>query len=242
MNNLTRFTKLTAPEKRGRYKLESVVKTKEEIAFILKEVEYKQAVGYFAVGERLVAMKEKLGHGKFMAYVENKFPYCQRVANTYMLLFDYYKDDPASLASLGYREALMKAGIIKPKEGVVASVVDSLLPLEPLPPYHQLKFDYVYIFQQKPLNMNVRNMKNFRLMVMEDEIALFEKDVKGFRAAAKLNVFGKNDPRMKQHYKIASEKIQMALEEYFQLYEFALLEDELKMKKALNKKKEKSGA
>jgi len=69
MNNLTRFTKLTDPNN-GEYKIESVAETKKEITFILREVEYKQAVGYFAVGQRLTAMKEKLEHGKFMAYVE----------------------------------------------------------------------------------------------------------------------------------------------------------------------------
>ena len=43
MNNLTRFTKLT--DGNGNYKIESIAETKKEIAFILKEVEYKQAVG-----------------------------------------------------------------------------------------------------------------------------------------------------------------------------------------------------
>jgi len=225
MNDTTRFTKLTDLNRRDEYKIESVPETKREIAFILQEVEYWQAVGYFAVGERLVAMKEKLEHGKFMSYIENEFPYSHKTANEYMRLFEFYKDDPSSLGSLGYREALIKAGIIKPKE----SVIEALLPIEP-PPYQQLEFDYDYIFKQKPLNMNVRQLKNFRLMVMEDEIALFEKGVKGYRAAANLNIFGKNDPRMKQHYKKAAEHIQMALEEYYQFYEFALLDDAEKMK------------
>jgi hypothetical protein len=238
MNNITRFTKLTDLNKSGNYQIESIAETKKEIAFIIQEVEYKQAVGYFAVGARLAAMKEKLkdqhGHGKFMTYVENEFPYCQRTAQRYMRLYDLYKDDPASLGSLSYREALKKAGIIKLKE----SVVETLLPIEPLPPYQQLEFDYDFIFKQKPLNMDIRQLKNFRLMVMDNEIALFEKGVKGYRAAANLNVFGKNEPRMKKFYKQAAERIQMALEEYYQFYEFALLEDAQKMQEALNNKNE----
>ena len=228
MNSTTRFIKLTDPKNGGKYKIESLAETKREIVFLIGELEHKQAVVYFAVGERLEAMKEKLEHGKFMSYIENEFPYCYKVATNYMRLFDFYKDDPSSLGSLGYREALIKAGILKPKE----SVIEALLPIEPLPPYQQLEFDYDFIFKQKPLNMNVRQLKNFRLMVMEDEIALFEKGVKGYRAAANLNIFGKNDPRMKQHYKKAAEDIQKALEEYFQFYEFALLDDKEKLKGA----------
>jgi hypothetical protein len=223
MNNITRFTKLTDPNKRGKYKIESIAETKKEIVFILQEIEYKQATGYFAVGERLAAMKEKL-RGKFMIYVENEFPYSHRTATEYMRLYDCYKDDPASLGSLGYREALMKAGIIKPRE----SIIEPFLPVEPLPPLNVVEFDYDFIFSQKPLNMNVRQLKKFRLLVMDDEIALFEKGVKGYRAAANLNVFGKNDPRMKKFYKQATEKVQMALEEYYQFYEFTLLEDKKK--------------
>ena len=183
-------------------------------------------------------MKEKLEHGKFQTYIENEFPYCYRSAVNYMRLFDFYKDDPSSLGFLGYREALMKAGIIKPKD----SIIEPLLPIEPLPPYHQMEFDHDFIFKQKPLNMDVRQLKKFRFQIMEDEIALFEKGVKGYRAAANLNIFGKNDPRMKKYYKRTAEKIQMALEEYYQFYEFALMEDDQKMKEVLNEKKEKSGA
>jgi hypothetical protein len=221
MNNITRFTKLTDYNKRGKYTIESIAETKKEIVFILHEVEYKQAVGYFAVGERLTAMKEKLEHGKFLAYLENGFPYSRQVANNYMRLYDFYKDDPASLGSLGYREALMKAGIIKHKE----SIIEPLLPIEPLPPYHQLEFDYDEIFKQKPLNMDVRQLNKFRFTIMDDEIALFEKGIKGYRAVANLNVFGRNDPRMKKFYIKATEKIQMVLEEYYQFYECTLLED-----------------
>ena len=234
MNNTTRFGKLTDPNKRGKYIIESVTETKREIAFMLQEVESKQAAGYFAVGERLTAMKKKLEHGKFMAYLENEFPYCQQTANKYMRLFEFYKEDPASLGSLGYREALMKAGIMKPRESVVEALLQTI---EPLPPYHPPEFDYDFIFKQKPLNMDVRDLKKFRLLAMDGEIALFEKGVKGYRAAANLNLFGKNNPQMKKLYKRAVEKIQMALEEYYQFYEFTLREDAQKMKEALNGKK-----
>jgi len=227
MNNITRFTKLTDP-KNSKYIIESITDTKKEIAFLLKEVEYKQAVGYFAVGERLTAMKEKLEHGKFMAYVENEFPYTHKTANEYMRLYEAYKDDPSTLNALTYREALKQAGIINVKESIQKHVIETLL--EPLPPCPQLEFDYDLIFKQQPLNMNVRQLKNFRLMVMGDEIALFEKGEKGYRAAANLNLFGKNDPRMQKHYKKASEMIQMAIEEYYQFYEFALLEDKQVLK------------
>jgi len=226
MNEVTRYNRLTDLKNGGKYEIESVPETKREIAFILHEVERGQALGYFAVGERLVALKEKFEHGKFLSYIEDEFPYSERVAQYYMRLYEYYKNDPSSLGSMGYRAALIKAGIIKPKNGVI----ETLLPIEPLPPYQQVEFDYGYIFSQKPLNMDVRQLKNFRLMVMEDEIALFEKGVKGYRAAANLNVFGKNDPRMKKHYSRVVEKIQMALEEYYQFYEFALLDDKEKIK------------
>jgi hypothetical protein len=221
MNDLTRFNKLTDPAKRGKYQFESVAKTKGEIDSILKVYTVMTAVTAFSVGERLAILKEQLGHGKFMKYVEKEFSFSYSTATRYMRLFERYKDNPAEMEKFGLTEALMNAGIIKPKE----SIIEPLLPIEPLPPYHQLEFDYDFIFKQKPLNMDVRQLKNFRFAVMDDEIALFEKGVKGYRAAANLSVFGKNDPRMKKFYIKAAEKIQMALEEYYQFYEFTLLED-----------------
>jgi len=118
MNNLTRFTKMTAKEKRGAYQIETVAKTKEEIKFLCDEFLTKTALAAFSIGERLAAMKAQLEHGKFLSYLEKEFLYTKKTAQNYMRLFEYFKDEPSALESFGIKDALIKAGIIKSKESM----------------------------------------------------------------------------------------------------------------------------
>ena len=208
MNNQTRFDKLTNI-KNGKYKIESIAETKKEIAFIIQEVECKQAVGYFAVGERLTAIKEKLEHGKFLAYLENEFPYSRQTAYNYMRLYEFYKDDPASLGSLGYREALIKAGIIdskRPDKNTCGKI-------EYGNPDKQYEFPWEYAFEKPPLS-NAK-LNNYRIETPGNhDIYLIRR---GFNAPIKIVDILLSEPEENANtlYRGMLEDFQRALEKYF---------------------------
>ena len=61
-------------------------------------------------------MKSLVEHGRFLKFVEKKFPFSRKTANQYMRLYERFKDDPGELKKFGLRQALVWAGIIKPKE------------------------------------------------------------------------------------------------------------------------------
>ena len=88
MNDLTRFEKLTAPEKRGEYKIENLKKTKDEVIFICNFNMKVTAASAYCAGERLVAMKETMEYGKFSAWIEKEFPLSRRTAYRYMSFYE----------------------------------------------------------------------------------------------------------------------------------------------------------
>jgi len=218
MNNTTRFNRLTDPKNGGKYKIESLAETKREIVFLVGELEHKQAVVYFAVGERLTAMKEKLEHGKFMSYIENEFPYCQQTANKYMRLFDFYKDDPSSLGSLNYREALITAGIIKPKESNECSKYNRVdLGGDP----GQINFDFGELFEA-PSAINPK-LQNYRTIGdLLSEIIVVRRADDGTLTSKRIVKICENIPQntlLKIAYKTMSQKIQTTVEEYLAILE-----------------------
>jgi len=219
MNNLTRFQKMTSREKRGKYKYETVTKTKEEIKFLCNELLIKTALAAFSIGERLVAMKDNLDHGKFLSYLEREFPLTYRTANRYMHLFEYFKNDPSAIESRGIKEALIKAGIIKPKEDMACVEGYNRIDLGGDP--GQMKFDFAELFDApSAINPKLQNYRTVGDLVSEiivvrrtDDGSLTSKCIIKICEDIPQDVF------LKQAYKTMSKKTQMAVEEYLSVLE-----------------------
>jgi len=221
MNNLLRFTKMVAKEKRGKYKYENPQKTKEDIKFLCNEVVIKTALAAFAIGERLVALKAHLKHGKFRSYIEKEFPFAKSTAFNYMKLFEFFKDDPLALEGFGYQEALIKAGIIKPKEAMECYEGYNRIDLGGDP--GQMKFDFGELFEAPAAaNKSLQNYRTVGDLVSEIIVVKRTKDgsiinkrfVRIFEDVPK-------DPLLRVGYITLSKKIQAASEEYLGLLEDA---------------------
>jgi len=221
MNNLLRFTKMVAKEKRGTYKIKTIIDTKEEIKFLCNEVVIKTALAAFAIGERLAAMKAQLEHGKFLSYLEKEFPLSRITANNYIRLFEFFKDDPLALEDFGYREALIKAGIIKPKEAMECYEGYNRIDLGGDP--GQMNFDFGELFEAPAAaNKSLQNYRTVGDLVSEIIVVKRTKDgtiinkrfVRIFEDVPK-------DPLLRVGYITMSKKIQAASEEYLGLLEDA---------------------
>jgi len=88
MNDLTRFNKLTSPENREEYRIESLKKTEDEILFLCAyQLKVTAAVAYF-VGQRLIAVRKELGYGKFSEWLGKKFHFAKRTAYNYITFYE----------------------------------------------------------------------------------------------------------------------------------------------------------
>ena len=214
MNNLTRFTKMTAKEKRGGYQFESIKKTKEEVKFLCNELLIKTALGAFGIGERLVILKAKLGHGKFMSYLEKEFPLSYKTATNYMRLFEFFKEDPSTLESYGFKEALIMAGIIRPKESMECYEGYNRIDLGGDP--GQMKLDFEELFEA-PAACN-RSLKNYRTVgdLVSEIIVVRRTDDGGFTSKCIVKICEDipPDPIKRQAYKAMSQETQAAVEKY----------------------------
>jgi len=213
MNNLSRFTKITAKEKRGKYKYETPQKTKEEIKFLCNELIIKTALAAFAVGERLVALKAHLEHGKFQSYLEKEFPFKKTTAHYYMRLFEFFKDDPLALEGRGYKEALEDAGIIQPKKAMEEEGYNRVdLGGDP----GQIKFDFGELFEL-PAAANT-SLKNYRTVGnLVSEIIVVKRTADGKlinKRFVSIHEDIPQEPLLRQAYITMSKKIQAASEEY----------------------------
>jgi hypothetical protein len=229
MNDITRFNKLTS-EVDGEYIIDSLKKTKEEIFFLCDFHTTVTAGTAFFVGKRLAAMKahpEHGAHGKFLKYLEKEFPYSHKTANNYMRLYEAYKDNPEAMHDIGLRQALINAGIIKDKPKKIIP----LLPSEEKSEYNDYSSAVIAeAFKKPPLNKNVTHLKKHRFGINGNEITLFKKGHNQLITAASLNLPGTSDPRLNKKYKALLIDVQKNLEEYFQQYEYALLEDKQVLK------------
>ena len=221
MNNLSRFTKMTAKEKRGTYQIKTIKETKEEIKFLCAELLIKTVLGAFAIGERLAAMKAQIQHGKFLSYLEKEFPFSRMTANNYMRLFEYFKDDPLALEGFGYREALIKAGIIKPKEAMADVEGYNRVDLGGDP--GQLKFDFGELFEL-PAAAN-KSLQNYRTVgELVSEIIVVKRTEDGKLISKRFAHFSEDipqDPMLKAAYREMSLSTQGAIENYLAVLERA---------------------
>jgi len=219
MNNITRFKKITAKEKRGTYQIETIAKTKEEIKFLCNELLIKTALVAFSVGERLVAMKAQLEHGKFLSYLEKEFIYSKRTAQNYMQLFEYFKDDPSALESFGIKDALIKAGVIKPKEAMADADGYNRIDLGGDP--GQLKLDFEELFELPAAGNHA--LQNYRTVGdLVSEIIVVKRTTDGKLISKRFAHFSEDipqNPLLRQGYKTMSRKTREAIEGYLALVE-----------------------
>jgi hypothetical protein len=219
MNTITRFTKLTAPENRGTYKIESIAKTKEEIAFLCRELVLKTVFGAFSIGERLVAMKAQLEHGKFLKYLEKEFPYSHKTARQYMLLYERFKDDPGELEKFGLKEALIWAGIIKPKEVMECAEGYNRIDLGGDP--GQLRLDYSELFELPAVGN--KSLKNYRtIAALLSEIIVVRRLNDGGLISKRFVQFCEDIPQdsvCKNAYKTMALETQASIEKYLAVVE-----------------------
>ena len=219
MNNLTRFTKMTAKEKRGTYQIETIAKTKEEIKFLCNELLLKTALVAFSVGERLVAMKAQLEHGKFLSYLEKEFIYSKSTAQNYMRLFEYFKEDPSALESFGLKDALIMAGVIKPKEAMAD--VDGYNRIDLGGDPGQLKLDFEELFKLPAVSNQA--LQNYRTVGdLMSEIIVVKRTTDGKLISKCFARFSEDIPQkplLRQGYKTMSQETQASIEKYLVLLE-----------------------
>ena len=224
MNDITRFNKLVNPERRGEYKIESLAKTKDEILFLCNFHTETTAATAFYTGERLKAMRAQLEHGKFIKYLEKEFPYSRRTASQYVQLYEHYKGDPAEMQKFGLRQALMHAGIIKPKER-------KIIPFLPNEHYgdHKRESDLSAFFDAPPLNENAK-LEKYRFRIQHGEVCIIEKGYHQPVPVAEIYIPGEADSRLNSDHRELMQNIQRLLEKYYEKVEYTHREDEKRAK------------
>jgi hypothetical protein len=221
MNDITRFEKLTAPENGGEYKIESLKKTQEEILFLCNYCLKVTAQTAYFVGQRLVAMKEVLEHGKFTAWIEEEFPLSHRTANNYMRFYETTRfANFANLEGLTMTEALREAGIIEPKKTKEPGIEGyNRIDLGGDP--GQMRLDFGELFDLPAVGN--RALKNYRTVSdLISEIIVVRRCADGDLISKRFNTFHEDipqDPQLRMAYKDMSYKTQEAIEDYLAVVE-----------------------
>jgi len=223
MNDITRFEKLIAG--RGECKIESPEKLKKDIIFLCNFNIKTTAATAFVSGAYLKELKAKIEHGKFLAFLEKEFPLSQRTAYRYMKLHEHFKDDPSAMEKIGLRQALIWAGIIKPKER-------KKIPLLPDEHYGDKKgaIDLLHLFKEPPLNEDAK-LDRHRLYITGNTISVIEKYYSNLPVPiTTIYMPGEEDSRLSRSFRGMMEGIQKLMEKYFEKLELFLKDDERVLK------------
>ena len=226
MNDITKFNKL-AELAMGGQKIGDVKKLEDGILFLCgMQIETTACIA-FAVGGFLTEMKSLIEHGKFLKFIEGKFPFNRKTANKYMRLYEHFKDDPGDLKKFGLRQALIWAGIIKPKERKTP-------PLLPDEHYDygdwKMKDDlFSALFAVPPLNENAK-LQKYRFRIEHGEICIVEKNYNQLFPIASIVLFGEGDARLNSDHREVMQNIQRLLEKYYEKVEYIQQEDAKRLK------------
>ncbi|ULQ60812.1 DUF3102 domain-containing protein [Brucepastera parasyntrophica] len=116
MNDAMKLKKLIPTEVNPEYVFKDWKSLENEIIVCHEGLKKMTAVFAFEIGKRLCVAKEKLGHGRFLPWLEEKFPFSERTARSYMALYSYFKSAKfADLSTKNLNAAMIEAGVIKPK-------------------------------------------------------------------------------------------------------------------------------
>jgi hypothetical protein len=216
MNNFSRFTKLTEKGNLEEYKITNLKKTENEVLFLCNyQLKVTACVAYF-VGQRLIAMKEFMGHGNFLNWIEEKFPLTERTARRYMFFYESLKSaNFADLEGLTITEALRTAGIIEPKkpqENCIEGYNRIDLGGDP----GQMKFDFEELFEMpSAINQKLQNYRTVGELV--SEIVVVKRTANGEFISKRFAHFGEDIPQdtlLRASYIKMSKKTQAAIEDY----------------------------
>jgi hypothetical protein len=213
MNDITRFNKLAAPENQGEYKIESLKKTEDEILFLYEyQLKTTAQFAYF-IGQRLITVKETMEYGKFLAWLDKKFPFSRKTAYRYM---SFYKKlgcaNLAQLDGLTMTEALRAAGLIEPRLENAEGLNRIDLGGDP----GQITFDFVDLFK-RPADTNP-SLKNYRTVadLLNEIIVVRQTSEGGFISKRIVSICEDipQEPTLRLEYGNMARKIQEAVEKY----------------------------
>ena len=209
MNYLTTLNKKISL-KDTEYKVKSLVKTKNEINELNEMLEKATALIAFEIGKRLQAVKEREQHGDFIKWLNKNITFSIRTAYNYMALYNYFKFAPvANLDDMKINEALIIAGIKKPKEKAITKDL-----VEYGNPDKQLEFDWESCFAKPTLSK--AKLNNYRFECSDDRSFWLVK--RGFNVPIKfLDLYIEPETRDELifHYEGMLKTIQSAVENYF---------------------------
>ena len=215
MNDITLFNKLTAAKNQGEYKIKSLKKTEEEVLFLANyQIRSTATIAYY-MGQRLVAMKAEMKHGKFLAWLEEKFPLSRSAAYNYMSFYERCKSinfiDMEGFTIKEAQAVLEAAGIIEPKKPKESRPVITHYGDD-----ERRKLAWEQCFELPPLNPKVK-LKNHRFeQPNAHEIYLIRRDFNYPVKIADVLAPGSDDGRLKTAHQGMMEGIQKVLELYFQ--------------------------
>lgn len=227
MKETTRFFNLIAKEKRGKYHFESKKKTEDDISFLCNYWEKSSAMAIFTIGELLTTLKNNVKHGEFLKFLESKkFPFKYNTAARYMQLYNLFKEDPSELEGFGYREALIYAGIIKPKYSE-ESGTEGYNRLDLGGDIGQGQLDFGELFKL-PSTSN-RSLINYRTLSSDpSEIIVVRRNKDDTLVSKRIVQFFEDVPEhpvLNLAYKTMSKETQASVEKYLLAFEQVELEN-----------------
>jgi hypothetical protein len=131
-----------------------------------------------------------------------------------MKLFEHFKDEPSALENFGLKDALIWAGIIKPKEAMAC--VDGYNRIDLGGDPGQMKFDFEELFELPPAaNQTLKRYRTVGSLVTE--IVVVRRTDDGGLVSKCFNTFHEDipqNPLLRLAYKTMSQKTQAAIEDY----------------------------